>query len=295
LKRRKSLPWFYSAPALLLIGIVIVFPIFYTVYISFTNMNVYNWFEFRFVGFRNYIQALFMLNAGFLQAVLRTILWTVLNMAIQVALAFFIALGLNAPGLVLRRLYKTLLMFPWAMPAYVSILLWRMGMFNTEFGFLNHLLRAMGFSPVNYLSGSMNAFISCLIVNLWLALPFMIMMMDGAMQSIDKSFYESALMDGAGFWARHLRLTAPLIRPIMLPAFVMTTFITFKQFDIIYLMTMQRGAVTGAGIHTVITYVYDRAFITNNYGYSSAVSMVVFALIVLLSLLMQRDLRKEGI
>lgn len=295
LKRKGWLPWLYSTPAMVVIGVVILFPIFYTVYISFTNMNVYHWFDFSFVGFANYVKAIFMFDSGFVPALLRTLLWTVLNMALQVFLAFFIAIGLNAPGLKARRLYKTLLMFPWAMPAYVSILLWRMGMFNFEFGFLNQVLKAVGFSAVNFLSSSVNAFLSCLIVNLWLALPFMIMMMDGAMQSIDKSFYESALLDGAGFWTRHFRLTAPLIRPIMLPAFIMTTFMTFKQFDIIYLMTMQRGAVTGADINTVITYVYEKAFITNNYGYSSAVSMVVFVIIMLLSLFTKRDLKREGV
>jgi len=293
LKRKKWLPWLYSTPALLLIGIVILFPIGYTVYISFTNMNVYHWFEFEFVGFKNYVQAIFRFDSGFLPAVLRTLLWTVLNIALQVALAFIVAIGLNAPGLRMRRVYKTVLMFPWAMPAYVSILLWRMGMYNTEFGFLNQILKAMGLGPINYLSGDVSAFISCLVVNLWLALPFMIMMMDGAMQSIDKSYYESAMLDGARFWTKHLRITAPLVKPIMMPSIIMTTFITFKQFDIIYLMTMQRGGVTGANIHTVLTYVYDKAFVTNNYGYSSAVSMVVFAIIILLSIFMQRNMKEE--
>lgn len=294
MKRKKWLPWLYSAPALIVIAVVILFPIFYTVYISFTNMNVYHWFDFESIGFANYKKALFMFDSGFIPALLRTLLWTALNMVFQLIIAFFIAVGLNAPGLRLSRLYKTLLMFPWAMPAYVSILLWRMGMFNTEFGFLNQMLKSMGFSPINYLSSNINAFIGCLVVNLWLALPFMIMMMDGAIQSIDKSFYESALLDGAGFWRKHLSLTAPLIRPIMLPAFIMTTFTTFKQFDIVYLMTMQQGAKTGAEINTVISYVYDKAFVTNNYGYSSAVSMIVFGIIILLSLFSRSDLKNEG-
>lgn len=114
-------PWLYSAPALLLILTVVVFPIGYTAYISLTNMNLYHWADFRVIGLSNYVRALFKFDSGFLGALFTTLLWTVVNMALQLFCGFWIALGLNAKGLRLRRLYKTLLMLPWAMPAYVSI------------------------------------------------------------------------------------------------------------------------------------------------------------------------------
>ena len=93
----------------------------------------------------------------------------------------------NTRGLKLKNVYKTLLMFPWAMPAYVSILLWKVGIYNTEFGLANKVLSALGFDKVNYLASNVPAFIFCMVLNLWMALPFMIMMFDGALQSIDKS------------------------------------------------------------------------------------------------------------
>lgn len=292
--KKKLLPYLYSFPALLVIGLIVLFPILYTGYISLTNMNVYHWFNYSFIGLDNYVKALFVMDSGFIPAVLRTLLWTVINMMLQVVLAFFIALALNAEGLRLKNLYKTLLMFPWAMPGYVSILLWRMGMFNTEFGLLNQWLRAMGFENINWLSGNVLAFTCCTVVNLWLALPFMIMMIDGALQSIDKAYYESATLDGAGFFTRTGRITVPLLRPIVAPAIIMSTFTTFKQFDIIYLLTQQQGSKTGADIHTIITYVYEKAFITNNFGYSSAVSIVIFAMIIVLSIFTRKDLKEEG-
>ena len=82
------------------------------------------------------------------------------------------------------------------MPAYVSILLWRVGIYNTEFGLLNKILVALGFGKVNFLSTNVPAFLSCMTLNLWMALPFMIMMIDGALSSIDRSYYESAELDG---------------------------------------------------------------------------------------------------
>ena len=167
-------PCLYLLPALLLIIIVIVFPILYTGYISLTNMNLYHWNDYEIIGFDNYVRALFKFDSGFLSALITTILWTVLNMVIQITVGFFIALGLNVPGLKLNRLYKTLLMVPWAMPSYISILLWRVGMFNKEFGVLNKFLGMLGFAKVDFLGNNVIAFCTCMVLNLWMALPFMI-------------------------------------------------------------------------------------------------------------------------
>lgn len=282
--KRKFLPWVYSTPALFLVGIIVVFPILYTGYISLTNMNMYHWDDYRLIGLGNFQRALLKVDSGFLSALLTTIVWTFLNMVIQIIVAFFLALGLNVKGMKGARFYKTLLMFPWAMPAYVSILLWRVGMFNTEFGFLNQVLSSLGLEKMNFLSKNVPAFISCMVLNLWMALPFMIMMMDGALQSVDRSYYESAKLDGAGFWKQNWYITVPAIRPILLPSVIMTTFTTFKQFDIIYLLTMQKGSLSGATLQTVITYAHQNAFVSNNYGLSSAVSIVIFGIIIVFSL-----------
>ena len=194
-KKRTLRAYLVSTPCLLLIGLIVVFPILYTGYISFTNMNTYHWFQFDFIGLKNYGRALFMFDSGFLQALLNTVLWTAVNMALQLAIAFVIANFLNIRWLRLRRFYKTVLMFPWAMPGYVSILLWKTGMFNSQFGLLNQWLEHLGMATVRWLSNDVSAFLCCTAVNLWLALPFMIMIMDGGLQSIDRSYYESALLD----------------------------------------------------------------------------------------------------
>ncbi len=292
--RHKFRPWMYSMPALILVGIIVVFPILYTGYISLTNMNLYHWDDYHLIGLENFRRALLKVDSGFLTALETTVLWTVLNMVIQVVAAFFIALGLNVRGLKLARVYKTLLMFPWAMPAYVSILLWRVGMFNTEFGFLNKMLSAVGLEKINFLSENVPAFISCMVLNLWMALPFMIMMMDGALQSVDRSYYESAKLDGAGFWQQSWYITVPAIRPVLLPSVIMTTFTTFKQFDIVYLLTMQKGALSGATLQTIITYAHQNAFVSNNYGLSSAVSIVIFGVIILFSIYTNRGVKEEA-
>ena len=293
-KNKKETFWAYlcSAPSLLLILLIVVFPILYTAYISFTNMNVYHWFNFSFVGLKNYKDARFVFDSGFLAALLRTILWTVLNMVLQLVIAFALASLLIIQDFKGRRVYKTLLMIPWAIPGYVSILLCKNGIFNSQFGLLNQWMEKLGLETMRWLSSDVSAFICCTAVNLWLALPFMIMIMDGAMQSIDKSYFESALLDGAGWVQRTRYITVPAIRPIIAPAVIITIFTTFKQFDVIYLLTQQAGAKTGAHVHTILTYAYENAFISNNYGYSSAISIIIFVLLIAFSA--RYRLQEEG-
>ena len=109
MEKKKRKEWIrsyaWSAPSLLLIGLMVVFPILYTFYISLTNMNVYHWFDFTLVGLDNYIRALFVFDSGFLSALLATILWTVVSMILQLVIAFLLANLLNIEKLRLRKLY----------------------------------------------------------------------------------------------------------------------------------------------------------------------------------------------
>ena len=139
-KKEMLFAYSWSAPSLILILLIVIFPILYTGYISLTNMNVYHWNNYALIGLKNYKDALLVLDNGFIQAFLVTILWTVVNMVLQLIIAFLLANLLNLKRLRLRNVYKTLLIFPWAMPGYVSILLWKTGMFNSQFGLLNQWL-----------------------------------------------------------------------------------------------------------------------------------------------------------
>ena len=293
--RKTLIAYLVASPSLLLIGLIVVFPILYTAYISLTNMNTYHWFNYSIIGLDNYKRALFMFDSGFLSALLNTVVWTVVNMVLQLVIAFLISNLLNVKRLPLRNFYKTILMFPWAMPGYVSILLWKTGMFNSQFGLLTQWMEKLSGLTVRWLQNDVSAFLCCTAVNLWLALPFMIMIMDGGLKSIDRSYYESATLDGAGPIRQAVSITLPCLRPIIGPSVVITVFTTFKQFDIIYLMTQQVGAQTGAHILTIITYAYENAFITNNYGFSSAISILIFALLIVFAQISNRREKEETV
>lgn len=284
-------PLAYTSPSSFMILLIVVFPILYTVYISFTNMNIYHWTNYTFNNGQNYIRALTVMDEGFISALARTFLWTAVNLVLQFVIALTLALMLNVDGLKFKGLYKTILMISWAMPGYISALIWKYGMFHNDFGLLNQLLRLAGMKGIEWLNSDFMAFISVLIVNLWLALPFMILMIYGGLQSIDHVYYEIAQIEGAKLLTRIGRIILPMIKPVLVPALAMTAFVTFKQFDIVYLMTQQTGSKTGANIHMVITYAYEKAFVTNNYGYSSALSVIIFIIIVAFTVLNQRYLK----
>lgn len=287
--------YLWSLPSLMLILLIVIFPIIYTGYISLTNMNVYHWTNYSFIGLKNYRDAILVFDSGFLKAFGMTVLWTVASMVLQLVIAYLLASLLNVKGLRLRNLYKTLLIFPWAMPGYVSILLWKTGMFNSQFGLLNQWMNKLGLTAAKWLNSDVSAFWCCTIVNLWLALPFMITIIDGALQSIDQSFYESAILDGATWLERTRYITIPMIKPIIGPSVVITVFTTFKQFDVIYLLTQQVGAKTGANIHTIMTYAYENAFITNNYGYSSAISILIFVILIIFTVVINRRQKERSV
>ena len=277
-KRKKLMIWINTLPAMILIGAIIVFPILYTAYISFTNMNLFHWNDYKFVGIENYVRALFKVDAGFLSAILTTILWTILNMVIQVVVAFFIALGLNTRGLKLKNVYKTLLMFPWAMPAYVSILLWKVGIYNTEFGLANKVLSALGFDKVNYLASNVPAFIFCMVLNLWMALPFMIMMFRQNARSFPVDIIEAARIDGLS----EVRIFFQMFIPTMKSTYAAAAVITFMNAWNSYLwpkviMTDNKAMTMPMLIANLITgYVTDYGMLMCGVLFCSIPTMVVF-------------------
>ena len=128
---------------------------------------------------------------------------------------------------------------------------------------------------VNSLPGYMLLMMGTDVITIYIFLQFF--------ENLSVSLDESAILDGAGAFARAKYITIPAMRPIIAPAVIITVFTTFKQFDVVYLLTQQAGAKTGSGFHTILTYAYENAFITNNYGYSSAISMIIFALLLLFS------------
>ena len=237
------------------------------------------------IGFGNF-RRLFgnpQVTGPFVRVFLWTVQWALLSVATTFVVGLFLAILLNDPYLRFRKVYRSLLILPYAIPAFISALIWR-GLFNTDLGVINQILQATIGSSVRWLQDPLWAKVALLILNLWLGFPYMMIICLGALQSINAEMYEAALVDGATSWQQFRHITLPLLMGSVAPLLVSSFSFNFNNFSVIYLLTSGRppiaGAQTPAG-HTdiLISYTYRLAFESGrgtDYGLASAVTLVIF-------------------
>ncbi|HKK70968.1 MAG TPA: sugar ABC transporter permease [Candidatus Krumholzibacteria bacterium] len=277
MNRRAAIALFL-VPSALVMGLIVVWPFIYNLWLSTTNLGLYTIKHGPdFVGLAQYIR-LFG-EPDLYNYLLRTLIWTGVNVVFHVVLGVGFALLLNKPfqG---RAIYRGLLILPWALPQYIAALSWR-GMFNYEYGQINLMLSKIGVGAVPWLSTEVGAFSAALITNIWLGFPFMMVVALGGLQSIPKEMYEAADIDGAGNWWRFRHITVPLLRPVMMPAVVLGTIWTFNNLNVIWLVTNHGEPADSS--HILVTYVYKAAFVYYRYGYAAAFGVLIFLILLLLT------------
>jgi len=266
-------------PAFIVVLFVVIYPFFYNFRLAFSNLNMYNMRQFiqsnqlTYVGIENFIQII--TESSFWIILLRTVAWTVINVVAHVTFGIFYAIILDR-DLMFKSIYRTLLVIPWAIPQYIVVLIWK-GMFNYRYGAVNLLLRKIGVPGIAWLSQANTGFSAALIVNIWLGIPFMMMIALGGLQSIDPTFYEAAEIDGASSWQQIKHITLPLLKPVMLPAVILGVVWTFNNLRVIYLLT--QNTLTNK-IDILVTHVYRSAFEFYRYGYAAAFSLIIFVILL---------------
>ena len=282
----------YTLPAIIGMTLLSFFPFFYGTVLAFTNANIYNsnkpltdlW-----VGLDNFISILtdfsvvrstaegLVFNYGnFYWTLGFNIVWTIANVVIGVTLGLILALILNTRGLAFRPIYRVLLILPWAVPNYITSLIFK-GMFHQQFGVVNQIRQIVGLSPVAWFDGPLTSFVAVLTTNGWLSFSFMMVVSLGALQSIPADLYEAAKVDGASRWQQFKAITLPSIRPALIPAIILSVIWTFNQFNVIFLVSA--GEPAGA-TEILITKAYRLAFEQYRYGYAAAYSMVIFLILL---------------
>jgi len=224
---------------------------------------------------------------------LKIFVWNFVWASLSVVLTFTVGLGfaliLNDRYLRGRVIYRTLLIIPWAVPAFISVLVWRNGMFNETYGVINKFLlgRIFGLGPIKWFNDPFWAKFACLTVNTWLGFPYMMTVSLGALQSIPDELYEVASIDGANRWQRFWRITFPLIMTTVAPLLVGSFAFNFNNFVNIYLLTQGGPPIpnttTPAGATDIlISYTYKLAFEGargQDFGFASAISVIIFLLV----------------
>lgn len=268
--------WFLL-PSILVLAFVVLYPLFYEFWISFRNVTLLNLKggKYPFIGLDNY--KLILSDPQFYSTLIRTVIWTAVNVSIHITAGMFLAILLNRklPG---KALIRVLLILPWAVPQYIAALTWK-GMFNVEYGVINIILtKIFGQSAaIPWLSDPKWSFIACIITNIWLGIPFMMMVSLGGLQSIPDEYYEAADVDGASGWDKFKNITLPLIKPVMTPAAVLGTVWTFNMINVIYIIT---SGAASEDAQILVTLVYKKAFEYYRYGYSAALSVVIFLILM---------------
>ena len=283
---RKIFLAIFVAPAFLVLIGVVFYPFMYNVVISFSNMNLRHILDWHLAGPQQYVKVFTEPSEpGFYDVFLKTIIWTVVNVLFHVVLGVFLALMLNQKirG---KSVYRTLLILPWAIPQYIVALTWR-GMFNHEYGSINLILTNYLHLPaVEWLKNPTEAFLACILTNVWLGFPFMMVVALGALQSIPQELYEAADIDGASWFHKLRNITIPLIRPVMIPAMTLGTIWTFNNLNIVWLVT--NGGEPSDKTHILVSFVYKAAFNLYRYGYAAALSIVIFVILLIFSLTFMR-------
>ncbi|MBM3324051.1 MAG: sugar ABC transporter permease, partial [Calditrichaeota bacterium] len=159
-----------------------------------------------------------------------------------------------------------------------------------EYGAVNLILtKAFHQTPIQWLNDPIGTFAACIITNVWLGFPFMMVVALGALQSIPKELYEAADIDGASAWRKLRTITLPLIRPVMIPAVTLGLVWTFNKLDIVWLVS--NGGEPADSTHILVSFVYKAAFVLYRYGYAAALSMVIFVILLVFGLLFLKKTR----
>jgi arabinogalactan oligomer/maltooligosaccharide transport system permease protein len=275
-------------PAFIVLFGVVIYPFLYNVVLSLSNMNLRHIRDWRIVGFEQYVKVFIEPSQpNFYVVFVKTVIWTIVNLFFHVVLGVTLALILNQKEIRGKGMFRAILVLPWAVPQLIVALTWR-GMFNYEYGAINLMLTQwFGLQGVQWLKQPLEAFLAVIITNVWLGFPFMMVIALGALQSIPHDLYEAAEIDGASWYHRLRHITVPLIRPVMVPAITLGTIWTFNNLNIVWLVS--NAGEPSDQTHLMVSFVYKAAFNFYRYGYGAALSIVIFFILLVFSLVFMRQ------
>jgi len=293
LKRRrltdKQVGGLFILPAMIFIVAFIAYPTVFNIAISFREATVETLRGNQpFIGFENYRQI--FSEPVFLQALGNTFYFTFASLLFQFSIGFSLALlfARPFPG---ASAFRGILMVSWLVPQVVTATLWKW-IFAGDSGILNVFLLAVGIveDPVIWLNGATSAMWSLIITNIWIGVPFNMLLIATGIITIPGDLYEAATIDGASASQRFWRITVPLLKPTLVSVITLGFIYTFKAFDIVFVMT-GGGPVHATELMSTLGYRYS--FSNFNFGEGSAVTNVLFVVLIVVGFVYLRITRNE--
>jgi multiple sugar transport system permease protein len=287
---RRSAPYLFVGPAMLLLATFGVFPILVAGFVSLTNMNISGlarWSNVKFVGFANYTK-LFR-DPDFWQALWNTVFFVGVGVPAVVLLSLAVALLMNRSSGPFFKALRAFYFVP-AITGIVAISLVWSYLYNTQFGLLNFLLTSVGLKPLQWLSDPWLAKFSVGLVAVWRGTGLNIIILLAALQGIPKDYLEAASLDGATAWQRTRFVTIPLLGYALFFVTVTTLIGWLQFFDEPFVLT--KGGPIGATT-SVSLFIYKEGFQQSQFGYASAGSLVLFVVIAAVTLIQLRMRRRD--
>lgn len=279
---KKLMPYTFIFPALLLLILFSIIPIIISLVISFTNLDITglgNWGAVKFIGLSNFINLFH--DSLFLQAVGNTLFYVVIGVPAVIALSLAIAIMINFGQNRFFKLMRLVFYTPSITNTAAVAVVWTF-MYNPSTGLINNILNQIGLGSVGWLTDQNVAKIALIILAVWKAIGLNMLIFLAALQGIPKDFYEAAELDGASWWQQTIHITIPSLKFSIFFVSVTTLIGWFQFFDEPFVMT--KGGPLGS-TNSVALFVYQNGFQQSNFGYAASASFVMFAAIILATLI----------
>ncbi len=288
----KYFPYIMTTPSFLFTVFFILLPIIFTISVAFTNYSSPNHLPpgklVDWVGLENFVSLanLKIWNSTFLQVGLWTLIFAVITTVVNYFVGLLLALLINSQGVKLKRLWRTIFILPYAIPAFISLLVMRL-MFSGP-GPVNNALAAIGLSKLPFFTDPMMAKFMVLAINLWVGAPYFMALMAGVLTNIDKSLYEAAEIDGATKIQQFFKITLPMVLFQTMPLLIMTFAYNFNNFGVIYLLTdgnpVNNKFKYAGDTDILISWIYKMTKDQNQFHMASVITIVLFVFVSLVSL-----------
>jgi ABC-type sugar transport system permease subunit len=281
-KRRKyTTGAIFLAPAVIMVLVFAIYPMFYTVYLSLYKYNLATGIPRRFIGLTNYVNLLS--DTEFLNSIVITVVYTFWGVAFTMVFGVLLALLLNKDGFVPGILRSVSLMPMLICSAALSVA-WVL-LYNYSFGVLNAVLAAFGVPPVNFLGEIKNALPALIVLDIWQFTPYVMILVSAGLKGIPNDLYEAAAIDGSNKIQSFFAITLPSLRGVLITTLIMRIIDTFKTFEKPLMMTNGGPALS---TNTINLHVYNTAFNRNDMGYGSAGALLITIMIGILSILFMK-------
>lgn len=277
--------YWFLVPSLIFLGLFTYYPLLNSIQYSLYKFGIMSPVPI-FVGLRNYIN---LFNKPLFWMVIKNnLIYAFFTIIPTMAAAFLLAVLINE-RIRGKAFFQISLFYPMIIPMAAAAMLW-VFLYNPNIGLINHFLGRLGLPQPGWLNSSDTSLAAIIIMAIWKNLGYYMMIYMAGLQNIPEQLYESAYLDGAGWWHRHLRITFPLVSPTTLFVFIIAIIQSFRVFEQVYLMT-HGGPADSSNV--LVYYIYENAFKYWDIGTASALTVILAVILILLVIIVFGNLNKR--